>query len=63
MEIAKSLKQINILKYFLLILFSTTLLAISAKFKIPFYPVPMTMQTFVVLLIGVCFGWRLGVTI
>ncbi len=63
MEIAKSLKQIDILKYFLLILFSTTLLAISAKFKIPFYPVPMTMQTFVVLLIGVCFGWRLGVTI
>jgi len=32
----------------------------SAKISIPFYPVPMTMQTFVVLVIGMCFGWRLG---
>ena len=63
MELVKSLKQINILKYFFVILISSTLLAISAKFKIPFYPVPMTMQTFVVLLIGVCFGWKLGGTI
>ena len=63
MELVKSLKQINILKYFFVILISSTLLAISAKLKIPFYPVPMTMQTFVVLLIGVCFGWKLGGTI
>ena len=60
MESIKSLKQVNILKYFLIILISSTLLAISAKLKIPFYPVPMTMQTFVVLLIGVCFGWLFG---
>ena len=63
MELVKNLKQIDILKYFFVILISSTLLAISAKLKIPFYPVPMTMQTFVVLLIGVCFGWRLGGTI
>ena len=37
------------------------LLAISSKIKIPFYPVPMTMQTFVVLFIGIAFGWKLGV--
>ena len=37
------------------------MLAISAKIKIPFYPVPMTMQTLVVLIIGVGFGWKLGV--
>ena len=60
MESVKNLKQTNILKYFLIILISSTLLAISAKLKIPYYPVPMTMQTFVVLLIGVCFGWKLG---
>ena len=60
MESVKNLKQVNILKYFIVILVSSILLAISAKFKIPFYPVPMTMQTFVVLLIGVCFGWKLG---
>ena len=63
MESVKNLKQINILKYFLIILVSSILLAISAKLKIPFYPVPMTMQTFVVLLIGICFGWKLGGTI
>lgn len=33
---------------------------ISAKIQIPFFPVPMTMQTFVVLTIGMTFGWRLG---
>jgi len=32
----------------------------SAKISIPFYPVPMTMQTFVVLMIGMSYGWRLG---
>ena len=63
MESVKNLKYFNIFKYVLIILFSSTLLAISAKLKIPFYPVPMTMQTFVVLLIGICFGWKLGGTI
>ena len=37
------------------------LLTISAKIKIPFYPVPMTMQTFVVLLMGMSFGYKIGV--
>jgi biotin transport system substrate-specific component len=37
------------------------ILAISSKIKIPFYPVPMTMQTLVVIMIGVGFGWKLGV--
>ena len=63
MESIKNFKQISVFKYSLIILMSSILLAISAKLKIPFYPVPMTMQTFVVLLIGVCFGWKLGGTI
>lgn len=33
---------------------------VSAKIQVPFYPVPMTMQTFVVLAVGMAFGWRLG---
>lgn len=33
---------------------------ISGKVQIPFYPVPLTMQTFVVLIIGMAYGWRLG---
>ncbi len=36
------------------------LLAISAKINVPMWPVPMTMQTFVVAVIGMAYGWRLG---
>jgi biotin transport system substrate-specific component len=35
-------------------------LAVSAKLQVPFYPVPMTMQSLVALLVGMAFGWRLG---
>lgn len=39
---------------------ATGILAVSAKIQVPFYPVPMTMQSLVVLVIGAAFGWRLG---
>jgi biotin transport system substrate-specific component len=38
----------------------SVVLAASAQFSVPMYPVPMTMQTLVVLLIGLSFGARLG---
>ncbi len=38
----------------------TLLLTLSAKISVPFYPVPMTMQTFAVLVIAMSFGKRLG---
>ena len=38
----------------------TALLTLSAKISIPFWPVPLTMQTFVVLVLGMAMGWRLG---
>ena len=60
MEFVKTLKQTKILKYLFIALIGSILLAISSKIKIPFYPVPMTMQTFVILFIGIAFGWRLG---
>ena len=60
MELVKNLKQSKLLKYLFFALVGSIILAISSKIKIPFYPVPMTMQTFVVLFIGVAFGWRLG---
>ena len=34
----------------------TILIALSSKISVPFYPVPMTMQTFVILLCGVMLG-------
>ena len=60
MELIKNLKETSLLKNLLIAILGSVLLAVSAKIKIPFYPVPMTMQTFVVLLIGVSLGWRLG---
>jgi biotin transport system substrate-specific component len=32
----------------------------SAKIAVPFWPVPMTLQTGAVALIGAAYGWRLG---
>ena len=60
MEIAKKIESSNILKKIIIVIFATLLLTISAKIKVPFYPVPMTMQTFVVVLIGITLGWKLG---
>ncbi len=45
----------------LLALVGTLALTVSAKTQIPFWPVPMTMQTFAVLVIGMAYGTRLGV--
>ncbi|GKX36080.1 MAG: biotin transporter BioY [Rhizobiaceae bacterium MnEN-MB40S] len=50
----------SVLQYVLLALAGSALLWASAKVQVPFYPVPMTMQTFVVLVIGMAYGWRLG---
>ena len=58
MEIAKNIYSNKILKYIVIAFAGSILLTISAKIKIPFYPVPMTMQTFVVILLGITFGYR-----
>ena len=60
MELVKSLKSSKIIKYAFIALIGSIALAISSKIKIPFYPVPMTMQTLVVIMIGAAFGWKLG---
>ena len=59
MEVVK-LQNSKILKYILIIFLGSILLTISSKIKIPFYPVPMTMQTFVVLFLGMSFGYKIG---
>ena len=57
----KSFENINSnLLNILLALFGTLLLAISSKVQVPFWPVPMTMQTFVIFLIGMTYGIRLS---
>ena len=58
--ISKTSKIEKIIKLTLITIVGTILITISAKVKIPFYPVPMTMQTFVILLIGITLGYRIG---
>ena len=60
MELIKQNSQIKIIRSLLVIFLGSVILAISAKIKIPFYPVPMTMQTFVVLFLGVSFGYKIA---
>ena len=60
MELVNSISNNKIIKIIILALIGSILLTISAKIKIPFYPVPMTMQTFVVLLLGVSFGYKIA---
>ena len=60
MELAKNIQQAKIIKSLLAVILGSIALTISAKIKIPFYPVPMTMQTFMVLFLGVSFGYKIG---
>ena len=60
MELIKQNTQNQLVKSIVVIILGSVILTISAKIKIPFYPVPMTMQTFVVLLLGVSFGYKIA---
>ncbi len=44
----------------LAVLLGSAFLTISSYISVPFYPVPVTMQTFAVLLIGALYGWRMA---
>ena len=58
--IKKNTKVEKVIKLILLAFVGSILITVSAKIKIPFYPVPMTMQTFVILLIGITLGYKIG---
>ncbi len=60
MELIKQNTQTKIIKSLLIIFLGSIFLTISSKIKIPFYPVPMTMQTFVVLFLGISFGYKIA---
>ena len=62
MELIKTSSQTKLIKSFVVIILGSIALTVSAKLKIPFYPVPMTMQTFVVLFLGIAFGYKIGIT-
>ena len=48
------------LRLAILAIAGTALLTLGAKIHVPMWPVPITMQTFAVLTIGMAYGWRLG---
>ena len=60
MELIKQNTQNQLVKSLLIIFIGSIILTISAKIKIPFYPVPMTMQTFIVLFLGISFGYKIA---
>jgi len=60
MQLTKNISQTSIIKSLLAIILGSIALTISAKIKIPFYPVPMTMQTFVVLFLVISLGYKIG---
>ena len=62
MELINQNTQLKLIKSLLIIILGSIALTISAKVKIPFYPVPMTMQTFVVLFLGISFGYKIGLS-
>ena len=57
---ANVLRSTPAIRIFILAAVGVLLLTLSAKIKVPFYPVPMTMQTFVVLVLGMAYGAKLG---
>ena len=62
MELIKQNSLTKVIKSLIVIFLGSIILAISAKIKIPFYPVPMTMQTFIVLFLGVSFGYKIAIS-
>ncbi len=50
----------RLLRNLLMVVAGSLLLTVSAKIQVPFWPVPMTMQTYAVILLGAVLGWRVG---
>jgi biotin transport system substrate-specific component len=59
--LAPTLWPASLVRSVALVLAGTAVLAISAKIQVPFWPVPMTLQTLAVMLIGATYGSRLAV--
>lgn len=51
----------RVMRNIALVVLGCALLWVSAKVKVPFWPVPMTLQTFAVMGLAAAYGSRLGV--
>jgi biotin transport system substrate-specific component len=52
--------QLTLTRQIALAVAGSLLIALASKIQVPFYPVPMTLQTLMILTIGTAYGWRLG---
>jgi biotin transport system substrate-specific component len=52
--------EATLLRQAALVIFGSLLLWASAKAQVPMWPVPMTMQSGAILVIGMAYGFRLG---
>lgn len=52
--------QLTLIRQTVLAVIGSLLIAVSSKIQVPFYPVPMTLQTLAILTIGIAYGWRLA---
>ncbi len=59
---SKDTDAARVLRAVTLVTLGVVAMAIAAKIRIPMWPVPITMQTFVVLTVGAAFGAGLGIT-
>ncbi|ESR22437.1 biotin transporter BioY [Lutibaculum baratangense] len=50
----------RVMRNIAIVLVGSALMTISAKIQVPFWPVPITMQTYVALMLGAVLGFRLG---
>lgn len=53
---------VNAVSVALLIAFGIALITVSAKIQVPFWPVPMTLQTLAIMAVAAAYGSRLAVT-
>ena len=60
MELVKNFTQSKLVKNLFIALIGSIVLAVSAKIQTPLTPVPVTMQTFAVLLLGMAFGYKIA---
>lgn len=54
------IERLSLLTKIGLVLVGTIALALASQVAVPMVPVPITMQTFAVTMIGALYGWRLG---
>ncbi|NKB50100.1 MAG: biotin transporter BioY [Alphaproteobacteria bacterium] len=57
---ASSPTVMRVVRNVILAIVGSLFVALSAQVVVPLWPVPVTGQTFAVLVVGMAFGWRLG---